>query len=168
MNNSINSVSFKYLKIKWEVGYFNFHDNETYIRSNKLITSWTLPYHFDAKEKAKKLRKNMTIYEKKIRKKYLQKLPIIVNRQKPIDHFIADFYIASSKLIIEIDWWIHDKNKDYDKWRDEILSMYWIVIVRIKNKDIENNFDEVKKELDLIIKMTKKIKLQLNKKTNKM
>jgi very-short-patch-repair endonuclease len=52
-----------------------------------------LPYHKDAREKAKILRKNMTKAEEKIRKHFLKDLDINVYKQKPIDHFIADFYI---------------------------------------------------------------------------
>ena len=85
----------------------------------------------------------MTKAEEKIRKHFLKDLDINVYKQKPIDHFIADFYIPWSKLIIEVDWLIHSKpdSFEYDVRRDDILSLYWIVVARIKNEDIENNFD---------------------------
>lgn len=81
-----------------------------------------------------------------------------MNRQKPIDHFIADFYVPSWKLVIEIDWGIHNviEQNNYDKRRDDILKMYWIIIVRITNNNIENYFDDVIEELSKIIKYTQK------------
>jgi histone acetyltransferase (RNA polymerase elongator complex component)/very-short-patch-repair endonuclease len=157
--------NYKYLSIKWKVWYFDFHENELYIREQKFITNWTLPYHKDAKEKAKILRKNQTQSEEKIRNHFFKNLDTNIYRQKPIDHFIADFYIPSSKLIIEVDWSIHSKsdNIEYDARRDEILNIYWIVVARVQNKDIKNNFDLVKEELIDLIEYTKNIKEQIDK-----
>ena len=49
-----------------------------------------------------------------------------VLRQKPIDHYIVDFYIASANLIIEIDGEIHNsiKAKEYDNYRTSKLKEY--------------------------------------------
>ena len=49
------------------------------------------------------LRKNMTCYERKLWYMFLNKYPIRFQRQKPIGNYIADFYCAKVKLIIEID-----------------------------------------------------------------
>ncbi len=154
---------YKFIKIKWEVWIFDFHENEVYIKEQKFITKWNLTYHLDAKNKAKMLRNNMTESEIKIWKWYLQKTNINVNRQKPIDHFIADFYVPSCKLVIEIDWSIHNlvEQNNYDKRRDDILKMYWIIIVRITNNNIKNYFDETMDELTDIIKYTQQQKLNL-------
>ena len=152
------SWKYKFLSIKWKTWDFSFQENEKYIKENKFITTWTLPYHMDAKKKAKILRNNMTDSEKKIWKDYLQKIDININRQKPIDHFIADFYIPSCKLIIEIDGDIHNviEQNNYDKRRDDILNIYWIMVARISNNDIKNNFNEVIYELGNILKHNKK------------
>lgn len=156
--------SYKYLSIRGEVWFFDFYWNESYIREQKFITNWTLPYHKDAKEKARLLRKNQTKSEEKIRKNFFKELDVNVYRQKPIDYFIADFYIPSSKLIIEIDWLVHSKsdNMKYDARRDEILSTYWIVVARVKNKDIESNFEQLKIELLDLIKHTQLLKINLD------
>ncbi|MCI0522454.1 MAG: endonuclease domain-containing protein [Bacteroidales bacterium] len=50
--------------------------------------------------------------------------------------FIADFYCAALGLVIELDGRIHDKNKDYDQYRDEILQSRGIVTLRIKNEEL--------------------------------
>ena len=147
------SHNYKYLFTRWKVDNFDFQANADYIKSEHLITNWSLPYHKDAREKAKLLRNSQTESERKLWNEILKDLDININRQRPIDHFIADFYIPSSKLIIEMDGWIHNNQIEYDEWRDEILSAYWLVVVRIKNSDLENHFDNVKSELlDLIEK----------------
>ena len=46
---------------------------------------------------AQKLRKQMTDEEKHLWYDFLKKLPITVNRQKNIDNYIVDFFIARKK-----------------------------------------------------------------------
>lgn len=157
-----NVTKYKFIFIKWKVWKFDFQSNANYIKDEHFITSWTLPYHKDAKEKAKILRNNQTESEKTLRKDFLKGLDINIYRQKPIDHFVADFYIPSCKLIIELDWWIHDNQIEYDERRDKRLSMYWIAVARIKNSALENHFQEVTEELINIINQTKYEKQKLD------
>jgi very-short-patch-repair endonuclease len=69
-------------------------------------------------------------------------------RQYPIGRYIADFYCRELKLIIEIDGDIHDRQKEYDKNRDEYLSAGGYKTLRIKNEEInesiENVFEKIK------------------------
>ena len=51
-----------------------------------------LPYNKNLVPRAKELRKNMTLAEKKIWHEYLNRFPDRVYRQRPIDNFIVDFY----------------------------------------------------------------------------
>lgn len=52
---------------------------------------------------AKTLRKNMTKEERHLWYDFFKTLPVNVNRQKVIGNYIVDFYIASSKIVIELD-----------------------------------------------------------------
>ena len=83
-----------------------------------------LAYNPSLLSKAKTLRGNMTKAETKLRYHFLQPLNIKVLRQKPIDEYIVDFYIASKKLVIEIDGDTHwtDKEIEYDKKRTNSLQ----------------------------------------------
>lgn len=94
---------------------------------------------------AKALRKNMTKEERHLWYDFFKLLPITVNRQKVIGNYIADFYIASKKLIIELDGSQHyeDKGKKNDKLRDEYFHNLGINILRYSNYDINNNFEHV-------------------------
>ena len=68
----------------------------------------------------------MTRAESLLRHRYLRRLDRVVLRQKIIDHYIVDFYIASKKLVIELDGDTHymgDQQK-YDAHRDAILASY--------------------------------------------
>ena len=57
--------------------------------------------------------------------------------------FIADFYCAEKKLIIELDGKIHDFQKDYDSNRDRVLGLLGLKTFRIKNERLEQNFENV-------------------------
>ena len=52
---------------------------------------------------AKTLRKNMTPWERKLWYEFLRNYPIRCQRQKAIGNYIADFYCAKAKLVIELD-----------------------------------------------------------------
>ena len=57
--------------------------------------------------------------------------------------FIADFYIPSQNLIIELDGEYHDDTKQQDKdiWRTKILQSFGYRIIRFKNKQITESKD---------------------------
>lgn len=98
---------------------------------------------------AKILRKNMTKEERHLWYDFLKTLPITVNRQKVIGNYIVDFYIASSKLVIELDGSQHyeDKYKEADIIRDEYLNNLSITVLRYSNYDVNNNFEGVCRDI---------------------
>ena len=53
--------------------------------------------------RAQELRSNMTKEERHLWYDFLKSLPVTVHRQKVLGNYIADFYIASKKLVIELD-----------------------------------------------------------------
>ena len=57
--------------------------------------------------------------------------------------FIADFYIPSKNLIVELDGEYHDniKQRDKDNWRTQILKSLGYEIIRFKNKQIIESND---------------------------
>ena len=100
-------------------------------------------------ENSQRLRKNMTKEERHLWYDFLKKLPVTVNRQKVIGKYIVDFYIASSKIIIEIDGSQHYKGEgaENDKKRDEYLKNSGMTVLRYSNLDINKNFDGVCKDI---------------------
>ena len=94
---------------------------------------------------AKALRKNMTREERHLWYDFLKELPITVNRQKVLGKYIVDFYIASYKLVIELDGSQHyeDENIENDIVRDKYLNDLEIKVLRYSNMDINRNFESV-------------------------
>ena len=91
---------------------------------------------------AKELRKNMTAEEKHLWYDFLKTLPVTVNRQKVIGKYIVDFYVATSKIVIEIDGSQHYEKigVENDIKRDEYLNSLGIKVLRYSNLDVNKRF----------------------------
>ncbi len=107
---------------------------------------------------ARALRQNQTHAEKvfwfKVRKRKIKNKKFLL--QHIIQHaeilgnksfFIADFYCAEKRLIIEIDGKIHDNQQAYDKLREEILLELEYRVLRFKNEEILYEWPKVYNEL---------------------
>ena len=73
-----------------------------------------------------------------------------------LGYFIADFYCSKLKLVIEIDWSVHDLRKEYDDERSIELNKLWLRVIRYSNDevlgDINFIFEDLKEKLGLWIK----------------
>ena len=105
---------------------------------------------------AKMLRKNMTKEEKHLWYDFLRTYPIRFSRQKVLGKYIADFYSAEAKLVIELDGSGHytDEGKQYDEERTKFLEEYGLKVVRIINSEIHKNFRGVCEYIDNIVKQS--------------
>ncbi|MBR5271879.1 MAG: endonuclease domain-containing protein [Clostridia bacterium] len=103
---------------------------------------------------AKTLRKNQTKEEKRLWYDFLSKHSLRFLRQKVIDNYIVDFYCHEIRLIIEIDGSQHYEEKGLlkDKVRTEKLEDRDLTVIRISNKEINDNFDGVCEYIDWFIK----------------
>jgi len=132
------------------------------------------------KSLSKDFKQNQTYSEKILRgelkwkklnwRKFHRQKPLFVYREDSwYDRFlIADFYYHPIKLIIELDWWIHDKKqiRDYDKMREYLLRENWYQIIRFKNeevlKNVENVLEKISEKILLLNKLLPLKTLPLN------
>ena len=100
---------------------------------------------------ARKLRKNMTPWERKLWYEYLSQYPLRFQRQKAIGDYIVDFYCAKAQLVIELDGGGHydDKQILADQQRTKALEAMGLRIIRICNLDIDKNFMGVCEFIDM-------------------
>ena len=111
------------------------------------------PYDARLVSRARELRKNMTQAEKLLWHNCLKSLPVRILRQRPIGHYILDFYCAKYKIAIEVDGENHTekKNQFKDKIRDAYLKQLSIRVIRVKNLDVMFDLpmvcDLIKREL---------------------
>jgi very-short-patch-repair endonuclease len=115
-----------------------------------VTTGFHLPYNPKLISRAKELRKNMTDAEKKLWKEYLRFYTYRVLRQRPIDHYIVDFYCAKLKLVIEVDGEIHNDKiqKEYDDQRTLFLNAYGLTVIRFRNEEVMNEFEKVCEKIE--------------------
>ncbi len=102
-------------------------------------------YNSHLVKNAKQLRKNMTKEERHLWYDFLRDYSVKFTRQKMLGRYIADFYCASAKLVVELDGSQHyrDEVMKKDEERTEFLNLYDIKVVRIINSDVMHNFDAV-------------------------
>lgn len=93
------------------------------------------------KEFARGLRKNQTEAEKVVWELVRDRrfLGLKFRRQHVLYGFVVDFFCYEYQFAIEIDGGIHDKQKDYDQAREEVLMSKGISVLRIKNWQVFRN-----------------------------
>ena len=102
---------------------------------------------------ARVLRKHATREEKKLWYEYLRKLPVRVQRQKPIGDYIVDFYCHSARLVIELDGSQHYEPEGLarDRIRTYELEQQGLLVVRIPNNEVKFNLQGVCEYIEKII-----------------
>ena len=105
---------------------------------------------------ARALRKNMTKEEKHLWYDFLRGYPVRFVRQKVLGKYIADFYCAKAKLVVELDGSGHytEEGELYDKERTEFLKQYGIKVIRIPNNELNANFNGVCEHIDIMVKQS--------------
>lgn len=96
-------------------------------------------------QRAKELRKKATPAERilweRLRGRQLGGFKF--RRQAPMGRFIADFYCAEQKLIVELDGGIHDFQLEADQLRTEEMESFGYRVIRFKNEQVEKDIESV-------------------------
>jgi len=101
----------------------------------------------DEIEKRRALRNNMTKAEKllwqRLRKRQIREKRFL--RQFGIDKYFVDFYCPELKLAVEVDGVTHNSvyEMEYDLVRQDEIEYYGITFLRVKNKEIFENINNV-------------------------
>ncbi len=102
---------------------------------------------------ARSLRRRMTPQERKLWYLFLREYPVKIYKQRIILSYIADFYCASARLVIEIDGAQHYTNEGYAKdWRrSDDLEALGLHVLRFTNEEIDRQFESVTQTIHNII-----------------
>ena len=105
---------------------------------------------------AKQLRKEMTKEERHLWYDFLRSYPVRFSRQKVLGKYIADFYSAEAKMVIDLDGSQHYEpdNIQKDNERTEFLKGYGLKIIRILNNEVAQNFRGVCEYIDAAVKQS--------------
>ncbi len=116
-----------------------------------------LPYDKKLTTYARTNRKNptpaeTTIWQKLLRNRQFHGYKFL--RQKPIGPYVADFYCAELKLVIEIDGDSHAAQKAYDAQRTEYLARQGIRVLRYTNLDVSQHLAGIHDDLTTHLEKT--------------
>ena len=105
---------------------------------------------------AKHLRKEMTREERHLWYDFLRMYPVRFSRQKVLGKYIADFYSAEARLVIELDGSQHyeESGIQEDTERTAFLEGYGLKIIRIPNNEVSRNFCSVCEYIDAAVKQS--------------
>ena len=112
-------------------------------------------YNKRLKSNARSLRKNMTKEERHLWYDFLKHLPVMVHRQKVFGNYIADFYIAQAKLVIELDGSQHfeEQGLEKDAQRNAYLQSLGLTVLRIPNNAVNENFRGVCEKITQLLEL---------------
>ncbi len=104
-----------------------------------------LRYRRDLKSRARALRHDPTPAERKLWFDFLSSHGEKFTRQKPLGRYVADFYCARHRLVIELDGDSHftDAAEHYDEARTEALGVLGIAVLRFTNIEVLQQFEAV-------------------------
>ncbi len=96
-------------------------------------------------ERARELRGAMTPAERKLWFEFLRYQRPRFYSQRAIGRFIADFYCAKAKLVIELDGELHStqQGQAYDEERGAFLQGLEVSVLRFTNLEVTQNFENV-------------------------
>ena len=99
---------------------------------------------------ARRLHREMTREERHLWYDFLKMLPLTVHRQKVLGNYIVDFYIASARLVVELDGSQHyeDTGLLKDTQRDAYLQSIGCKVLRYSNADINQRFVRVCEDIN--------------------
>ena len=105
---------------------------------------------------ARELRKDMTKEERHLWYDFLRSYPVRFSRQKVLGRYIADFYSAQAKMVIELDGSQHYQNdqRARDEERTAFLEGYGLRVIRIPNMEVNRNFDGVCRYIDAAVRQS--------------
>ena len=105
---------------------------------------------------AKQLRKEMTKEERHLWYDFLRTYPVRFSRQKVLGKYIADFYSAEARIVIELDGSQHyeKENSEKDAERTAFLESYGLTVIRIPNNEVSRNFRGVCEYIDIAVRQS--------------
>jgi very-short-patch-repair endonuclease len=109
-----------------------------------------LPYDRNLKQRSRNLRNNSTLAEKQLWNVFLRNHRLRFTRQKPLCHYIVDFYCSKAKLVIEVDGDSHftEEGKINDEGRTLVLEERGLKIIRFTNEEVLNNIAAVCEKIE--------------------
>ena len=107
-------------------------------------------------QRARELRQRMTPAERVLwgRLRSRQVGGFKFRRQHPLGPYIADFYRAEAKLVVELDGGIHRGQREDDAIRTAQFEAFRYRVLRFSNDQVLGNFDDLRNEVQEVFAVT--------------
>jgi very-short-patch-repair endonuclease len=128
-----------------------FSKEGSYVKDDIIMKKIQIHNKNELLESRRALRKNLTPAEaflwKELKAKQLDGKKFA--KQHSIGNYIVDFYLASDKLIIELDGEVHQNpaTAEYDQKRTDYLKSEGFTVIRFENKMVFDNLTSVLMEI---------------------
>jgi len=113
-----------------------------------------IPYSPELKQRARELRRKMTLAEillwKQLKGKQLCGYDF--DRQRPLGRRIVDFYCKELKLAVDLDGSVHDFTRSKDEARQREIEALGVTLLRFWNYDVKNDIRSVVKKIEVWIR----------------
>ena len=117
-----------------------------------------IPYSPELKERARELRRKMTLAEillwKQLKGKQLCGYDF--DRQRPLGRRIVDFYCKDLKLAVDLDGSVHDYTREKDEQRQRELEALGVTLLRFWNYEVKNDIAAVVRRIEEWIRLEEK------------
>ncbi len=117
-----------------------------------------IPYSPQLKERARELRRKMTLAEillwKRLKGKQLCGYDF--DRQRPLGRRIVDFYCKELKLAVDVDGSVHDFMREKDERRQRELEALGVTLLRFWNYEVKNDISAVVRRIEEWIRLEEK------------
>jgi very-short-patch-repair endonuclease len=109
-----------------------------------------IPYSPRLKDRARELRRNMTLAEVLLWKqlKGKQLCGYDFDRQRPVGRRIVDFYCKELKLAVDVDGSVHNFTREKDDRRQREIEALGVTLLRFWNYDVKNDMRSVLKRIE--------------------
>jgi|SRR5688572_6833356 len=110
-------------------------------------------YRRELKGRARALRRDPTPAERKLWFDFLRTHRLKFTRQKPLRRYVADFYCAQRKVVIEVDGDTHYtcRGEHYDAVRTGALAEEGIHVLRFTNIEVMQQFEAVCQRIEELL-----------------
>ena len=101
-------------------------------------------------ERARELRRDMTLEEQALWYRFLRKHPLHWYRQRVIGEYIVDFYCRAASLVVELDGRQHEEldGRYADQVRDRKLGEEGLRVLRFPNHEVRYHLGRVCRAID--------------------
>lgn len=72
-----------------------------------------------------------------------RRLGLKFRQQAIVRGWIVDFWCPAAKLVVEVDGPIHEGRVEYDQNRDAVMGEMGIEVLRVTNREVEEDLDGV-------------------------